>query len=168
MFNLLGPLVNPLQPDAHVLGVARPDLLDPMADALRRLGQRRAIVVHGHGGLDEATLSGPSELRLLENGAIRSEWLDPAALGLVTAPLEAIAGGGLDDNRRILEQVLQGQASQARFDVVALNAALVLWAAGVCDSIGSGLERARASLQAGEPWQRLLALRDALAEPAGG
>ena len=52
VFNLLGPLVNPLIPEAQVLGVARPDLLDPMADALRRLGQRRAIVVHGHGGLD--------------------------------------------------------------------------------------------------------------------
>jgi anthranilate phosphoribosyltransferase len=167
-FNLLGPLVNPLRPDAHVLGVARPDLLDPMAEALRRLGQGRAIVVHGHGGLDEATLSGPSELRLLENGEIRSDRLDPAALGLAQAPLSAIAGGGLDENRRILEQVLQGQATQAHSDVVALNAALVLWAAGRSDTIAAGLERAQASLAAGEPWQRLLALRAALAEPAGG
>ncbi|QPN64176.1 anthranilate phosphoribosyltransferase [Synechococcus sp. CBW1004] len=168
VFNLLGPLVNPLRPDAHVLGVARPDLLDPMAEALRRLGQGRAIVVHGHGGLDEATLSGPSELRLLENGEIRSDRLDPAGLGLALAPLSAIAGGDLEENRRILEQVLQGQAAEAHTDVVALNAALVLWVAGRSDTIAEGLEQARASLAAGDPWQRLLALREALAEPAGG
>lgn len=168
VFNLLGPLVNPLRPDAHVLGVARPDLLDPMAEALQRLGQGRAIVVHGHGGLDEATLSGPSELRLLENGEIRSDWLDPAGLGLAEVPLSAIAGGDLEQNRRILEQVLQGEGDQAHTDVVALNAALVLWAAGLSDSIAAGLERTQASLAAGDPWQRLLALREALAEPAGG
>ena len=168
VFNLLGPLVNPLRPDAQVLGVARPELLDPMADALRRLGQRRAIVVHGHGGLDEATLSGPSELRLLEDGEIRVEWLDPAACGLSTAPLEAICGGGVEENRHILEQVLQGQGTRAQNEVVALNAALVLWAAGLTDSIQGGLERSRASLAAGDPWQRLVALRDHLALPAGG
>jgi anthranilate phosphoribosyltransferase len=168
VFNLLGPLVNPLRPEAHVLGVARADLLDPMAEALRRLGQGRAIVVHGHGGLDEATLGGPSELRLLEDGAIRSDWLDPASLGLRQAPLAAIAGGDLERNRAILEQVLQGQADQAHSDVVALNTALVLWAAGRSDTIAAGLERARSSLACGDPWQRLLALREALAEPAGG
>lgn len=168
VFNLLGPLVNPLRPEAQVLGVARPDLLDPMANALRRLDQGRAVVVHGHGGLDEATLSGPSELRLLENGEIRSEWLDPASLGLAEASLAAIAGGDLAENRRILEAVLQGQGSSAQRDVVALNAALVLWAAGLSDTIALGLERALASLAAGDPWRRVLALRDALAEPAGG
>jgi len=168
VFNLLGPLVNPLRPQAHVLGVARPDLLDPMAEALRRLGQERAIVVHGHGGLDEASLSGPSELRLLENGEIRREVLDPAALGLAEASMQAIAGGDLEDNRRILEQVLQGRGSPAHSDVVALNAALVLWAAGLSDTIAEGLQRSRASLAAAEPWQRLLALKDSLSEAAGG
>ena len=168
VFNLIGPLVNPLRPEAQVLGVARPDLLDPMAEALRRLGQNRAVVVHGHGGLDEATLAGPSELRLLENGAIRSERLDPAALGLAQAPLAALAGGDVAENLRILEQVLQGGGTQPQRDVVALNAALVLWAAGVAESIAAGLARAQASLAAGEPWQRALALRAALAEAAAG
>jgi anthranilate phosphoribosyltransferase len=168
VFNLLGPLVNPLHPDAHVLGVARPDLLDPMADALRRLGQGRAIVVHGHGGLDEATLSGPSELRLLEGGEIRSEWLEPASLGLAEASLAAIAGGGLEENRRILETVLQGAGSQAQRQVVALNAALVLWASGRADTIAAGLEQSLASLAAGDPWRKVEALREALQQPAGG
>lgn len=167
VFNLLGPLVNPLTPEAQVLGVARPDLLDPMADALRRLGQRRAIVVHGHGGLDEATLSGPSELRLLEDGEVRRDWLDPAALGLAPADLESLRGGDVAANRAILEAVLQGSGTRAQADVVALNAALVLWAAGLEPSIAAGLERARQALGDGSAWARLEALRTALSGSEG-
>ena len=168
VFNLLGPLVNPLAPEAQVLGVARPDLLDPMADALRRLGQTRAVVIHGHGGLDEATLSGPSQLRLLENGAIRSEVLDPAALGLEPAPLQALVGGDVPQNRAILEAVLQGRGTTAQRDAVALNAALALWAADRADTIAAGLAQAQAALAAAAPWSRLLALRSALAEAVAG
>ena len=168
VFNLLGPLVNPLRPEAHVLGVARPDLLDPMADALRRLGQGRAVVVHGFGGLDEATLAGPSDLRLLQDGQIRSERLDAVALGLEPAPMAAIAGGDVEENRLLLERVLQGQGTPAQRDTVALNAALVLWAAGVSASIEEGLQRSLAALAAAEPWRRVEALRAALADPAGG
>jgi anthranilate phosphoribosyltransferase len=167
VFNLLGPLVNPLNPEAQVLGVARADLLDPMADALRRLGQRRAIVVHGHGGLDEATLSGPSELRLLEGGQVRSDWVDPAALGLEPADLEALRGGDVEANRLILEAVLQGKGSRAQSDVVVLNTALVLKAAGLSESIAAGLPRARQALADGSAWARVEALRDALADGGG-
>ncbi len=168
VFNLLGPLVNPLQPDCQVLGVARADLLDPMADALRRLGQARAIVVHGHGGLDEATLSGPSELRLLEGGDVRKEWLDPLALGLEPAPMAAISGGDLEQNRRLLEAVLQGEGERPHRDVVALNTALVLWSCGLASSVAEALPQALDCLQRGLPWQRLEALRTALASPAAG
>jgi anthranilate phosphoribosyltransferase len=137
-----------------------------MASALTRLGQGRAVVVHGHGGLDEASLSGPSQLRLLENGALRSEELDPQALGLEAAPLEALQGGDTATNRAILEAVLQGGGTGAQRDVVILNTALVLWAAGLTDRISDGVARARSSLASGQPWQRLVALRQALAEPS--
>lgn len=175
VFNLLGPLVNPLRPEAQVLGVARPDLLDPMAEALGRLrlnGSGRAIVVHGHGGLDEATLSGPSELRLLENGEVRPDLLDPVALGLESAPLAAIGGGDVAANRLILEAVLQGRGTPAQADVVALNTALVLWAAGLADTPAAALPLSREALRQGLPWDRVERLRAALAEPpvspAGG
>ena len=88
---LLGPLVNPLRPDAQVLGVARDDLLDPMAGALQQLGLRRAVVVHGAGGLDEASLAGPNQIRLIDSGSIRFRPL-PEDLGLKTAPLDALRG----------------------------------------------------------------------------
>ncbi len=164
VFNLLGPLVNPLQPESQVLGVARPELLDPMAEALQRLGQKRAVVVHGHGGLDEATLSGPSELRVLERGEVRREWLDPWELGLPAAPIEAICGGGLEENRRILQTVLQGDGTQPQNDVVVLNAALVLWVSGRADSVAEGVNQARSALATGAPWQRLALLAQALSD----
>jgi anthranilate phosphoribosyltransferase len=168
VFNLLGPLVNPLRPEAQVLGVARPDLLDPMADALARLGLRRAVVVHGSGGLDEASLAGPNQLRLVEGGSVREELLDPLALGIAPAPISALAGGDLATNQAILEAVLQGRGSPAQATVVALNAALVLWAANLAGSIAAGYERAAATLAAGEAWSRLERLRTALQSPAGG
>jgi anthranilate phosphoribosyltransferase len=162
VFNLLGPLVNPLRPDTQVLGVGGSHLLDPMADALARLGLERAVVVHGHGGLDEASLSGPSELRLIEAGQVRSEWLDPAALGLVEAPLAALVGGTVAENQVILEAVLKGRASDPQRDVVALNAALVLWAAGLVPSVAEGLPLALEAMASAAAWQRLEALRAAL------
>ena len=158
VFNLLGPLVNPLRPESHVLGVARADLLDPMAEALRRLDQGRAVVVHGHGGLDEATLSGPSELRVLENGELRREVVDPWELGLERAPMEAIRGGDVAENQRILAAVLQGGGTSAQRDVVVLNTALVLWVSDRAVSVLDGVGQARSALAEGRPWQRLQSL----------
>lgn len=168
VFNQLGPLVNPLRPEAQVLGVARPAQLDPMAEALALLGQHRAVVVHGDGGLDEATLSGPSALRLVENGKVRSDSLDPGALGLEPAPLQALLGGDLATNRAILEAVLQGGGSRAQRDVVALNTALVLWAADCAPSPAAAVPLALEALSSGRPWQHLEMLRLALAPAPGG
>ncbi len=168
VFNLLGPLVNPLTPEFQVLGVARADLLDPMAQALQRLGLQRAVVVHGAGGLDEASLAGPSQLRLLEAGQLRSDVLEPQRLGLATAPIEALAGGDLATNRAILEAVLQGRGNQPQQDVVALNAALVLWAAAVAATVEEGLHLAQAAMREGRAWARFEQLRQALPQPAAG
>ncbi len=162
VFNLLGPLVNPLKPQAQVLGVARKDLLDPIAGALQRLGLERAVVVHGAGGLDEASLAGPNDLRLIEAGAIRSLQLSSEELGLVTADLEALKGGDLQCNQTILQQVLQGRGELAQRDVVALNTALVLWAAGFDMDLSTAAARAAKSLDQGLPWTRLETLRDHL------
>jgi anthranilate phosphoribosyltransferase len=148
--------------------VARAELLDPMADALRRLGLVRAVVVHGHGGLDEASLSGPNELRLVENGEMRTEFVDPWELGLSRAGADELKGGDVATNARILEQVLRGQGSNAQRDVVALNTALVLWAAGQSASVAEGLERSAEALASGTPWARLDMLREALAAPSMG
>ncbi len=162
VFNLLGPLVNPLRPNGQVLGVAREDLLDPMATALQGLGQERAVVVHGAGGLDEASLEGPNAVRILDKGQLRSDWINPVDVGLQLAPLAELRGGDLDENQAILEAVLQGRGTRAQQDVVALNTALVLWVAGVEPDLKQGVQQALVCLAQGHPWQRLERLSTAL------
>ena len=126
-------------------------------------GSQAVILRSGHGGLDEASLSGASQLRLIEAGSVRPEQLDPTALGLNLAPSEALAGGDLACNQAILEAVLQGRGTAAQRDVVALNTALVLWAAGRAESVVAGVAPALEALASGAAWQRLEALRGALA-----
>jgi anthranilate phosphoribosyltransferase len=139
-----------------------------MAQALAQLGLRRAVVVHGCGGLDEASLEGPNALRLLDQGRIRSESLDPAALDLEVAPNEALRGGDVANNAAILEAVLRGGGSRPQRDVVILNTALVLWVAEAAPSIAAAVPQVRESLGAGEPWRRLEALRNRLGPVAAG
>lgn len=170
VFNLLGPLVNPLKPAYQVLGVADASLLNPMATALAQLGVRRAVVVHGHGGLDEADLSGPSTLVHVvatDSGShdIVEEVVDPLRLGLEPAPLTALAGGDLAHSAHLLRHVLQGQGSPARQQVVALNTGLALLAAERCASLEDGVAQALDMLASGAPWQTLQALVQALDTP---
>ena len=162
VFNLLGPLVNPLRPKAQVLGVANVGLLDPMAEALQLLGLKRAIVVHGAGGLDEASLEGPSQARFLENGYIKSILVEPDRLGLEMESLVALKGGDVLQNKLILSSVLQGGGTKAQRNVVALNTSLVLWAAGIEEDLKKGVDKALKSLNSGEPWDRLQKLRETL------
>ena len=167
VFNLLGPLVNPLQPQAQVLGVARPELLDPMAGALQHLGLSRAVVVHGAGGLDEASLAGPNALRLIESGCITTKEVSPDDLGLTRAGLDQLRGGDCAVNQQILQNVLQGQGSLAQTEVVAFNTALVLWAAGLQSDLPAAVAQAQAVLNEGKAWDKLVALRDALFDGDG-
>jgi len=162
IFNLLGPLVNPLRPNSQVLGVAKKELLQPMAEALQIIGLKRAVVVHGAGGLDEASLAGPNEVCFLVDGKLSSSLIQPSELGLVVASKEDLKGGDLSGNKKILMSVLQGEGTRPQREVVALNTALVLWAAGLEDDLNSGLAIALDCLQKGLPWQKLEALKSAL------
>ncbi|MXW41321.1 MAG: anthranilate phosphoribosyltransferase [Synechococcus sp. SB0668_bin_15] len=170
VFNLLGPLVNPLKPAYQVLGVADAALLNPMATAMAQLGVRRAVVVHGHGGLDEADLAGPSAVVHVvarDSGppAIVEEVVDPVRLGLDPAPLTALAGGDLAHNTELLRHVLQGRGSRTQQQVVALNTGLALLAAERCASLEDGVAQALRVLASGKPWQTLQALVQALNTP---
>ena len=162
IFNLLGPLVNPLRPNSQVLGVAKEELLDPMATALKELGLKKAVVVHGSGGLDEASLEGPNQVRFLEQGTVTASTINAKALGLFASPNDSLKGGDLSVNKNILTSVLKGEGTDAQRDVVALNTSLVLWAAGLEDDISSGVITAINCLKDGRPWQRVEALKTAL------
>lgn len=164
IFNLLGPLVNPLRPTGQVIGVFNPTVLLPMAEALHQLGLPQAIVLHGRENLDEAGLGDHTDLAVLEDGIVRPVVLDPQALGLHPADKSALRGGEVEDNVAILTAVLQGQGTQAQQDVVALNAALALKVAGVLsgntldEMLQQGISQAKTIMASGAAWNKLTQL----------
>ncbi|MDX2270627.1 MAG: anthranilate phosphoribosyltransferase [Cyanobacteriota bacterium] len=155
IFNLLGPLVNPLHPTRQVVGVYDSALVVTVAEALRLLGCERAIVLHSREGLDEAGLDLPTDLGILEAGAVTTGLLVPQELGLTTAPLAALKGGELAENVEILSQVLQGRGTPAQRDAVVVNAALALQVGGIAPTWAEGVAKAKEILGSGSAWQRL-------------
>jgi anthranilate phosphoribosyltransferase len=155
VFNVLGPLCNPAGAKYQALGVADGSLAGKMAEVLVRLGVERAIVFHAGDGMDELSVSSPSFV--IEIDGARNEYqLDPGELGLAQAPIESMRGGGPEENARIAREVLQG-AKGPRRDVVLLNAAAALRAAGLAGGWKDGLGLAAEAIdtgRAGEVLQR--------------
>ena len=162
VFNQLGPLVNPLRPNAQVLGVASEDLLEPMATALCNMGMNRAIVVHGSGGLDEASLQGENKIIFVENGKLTNSKINISDFNHANIPNSNLVVSDNESNEQILESVLNGSGQLAHNYVVALNTALVLWAAGVEDNLQQGFNQALFSMKDGNPWNKFLLLRSFL------
>ena len=160
VFNQLGPLVNPLRPNAQVLGVASEDLLEPMACALLKMGMNRAIVVHGSGGLDEASLQGENKLVFVENGELRFSKLDILDFDQENVSNENLVVSDKESNEEILKSVLNGSGQNSHKDVVALNTALVLWVAGIEDDLNEGFNKALFSINEGIPWKNFLLLKN--------
>ncbi|MCF7936362.1 MAG: anthranilate phosphoribosyltransferase [Synergistales bacterium] len=148
VFNVLGPLTNPARPDCQLMGVFASELVRTMAEVLGRLGVERAMVVHGHGGLDELSLSGANRVCMLDGGAVREMELHPGDVGLPGAEPGFAAGGTADDNRRIVEAVFRGERGPRR-DVVVLNAAAALYTARRVDSLEKGARMAEEVIDSG-------------------
>ena len=159
VFNLLGPLVNPLRPNAQVLGVASESLLEPMGSALLKLGMNRAIVVHGSGGLDEASLQGDNKLIFVEKGKLRFSKINISDFEYENISNEKLVVSDSDTNEEILKSVLNGSGKQSHINVVALNAALVLWVAGLEDDLHEGFKKALFSINQGNPWESFSLLK---------
>lgn len=155
VFNLLGPLVNPLRPTGQVMGVFDAKLLETIATALQTLGSKRAIVLHSRERMDEAGLADLTDLAVLSQGKVTLTTLNPQELGITSAPLEALRGGEVADNHAILQAVLQGKATPAQQDVVALNAALALVVGEVVTDYAAGLALAREVMASGAGWAKL-------------
>ena len=156
-FNLLGPMANPADISFMVVGVGQARFASVMANTLLRRGVRRAWVVHGHGGLDELSLSGPNYVLDVHEGSVRELVVDPLELGLEVAGLDAIRGGAPADNARIVRETLDGKSGAIR-DIVVLNAAAGLVVAGVVDSMIAGIARACESIDSGNARSALEAL----------
>ena len=157
VFNLLGPLTNPANASAQVVGVYSEDLVEKLAMALQMLGLNRALVVHGSDGLDEISISGPTKI-----GEVRGEWVrtyevTPAQFGFNPAPLSSITGGDTHANAEIIRKILEGEKSPRR-DIVLMNAAAALVAAGKADSLKEAMPMAMQSIDSGAARARLGAL----------
>jgi anthranilate phosphoribosyltransferase len=157
VFNLLGPLVNPLRPTGQIIGVFDPALITVMAEALGLLGTELAIVLHGREKLDEAGLGDITDLAILQGTEVKVASLNPLELGIPPAPLSDLAGGDVAVNGQILQAVLQGKGSIAQQNAVALNANLAFQVGGLV-TLGdhrAGFDLAQKVLSSGAPWQKL-------------
>jgi anthranilate phosphoribosyltransferase len=158
IFNLLGPLTNPAGAKAQLLGVFARDWVEPLALALGRLGSRRAMVVHGEDGLDELSLTGPSLVSELNDGAVHTYRFDPDRLGLQRCRAGDLLGGDAAHNAQIIRDVLAGRGTAAQSDIALLNAAAALYVGGAADSIAAALPLARAAVDNGAAAGKLEAL----------
>ena len=147
VFNVLGPLCNPAGARHQALGVADANLAGKMADVLSRLGVERAIVFHAGDGMDELSVSSPS-LVIEIDGARKEYQLDPSEIGLKPASLQSVRGGGPEDNARIAREILGG-ATGPRRDVVLLNSAAALRAAGRAKDWRDGMGLAAEAIDSG-------------------
>jgi anthranilate phosphoribosyltransferase len=148
IFNFLGPLTNPAGATRQALGVSDANMLPKMVAALGRLGSRRVLAFQGDQGLDELSTSGPSRVVELNEGRTTEWTIDPAELGLENSPLEAIAGGDADENAAAIREVFSGTAGPKR-DVVLLNAAAGLVAAGRAEDMKAAMTLAADSVDSG-------------------
>jgi anthranilate phosphoribosyltransferase len=157
VFNLLGPLTNPARASAQVVGVYSVELVEKLAEALSMLGLHRALVVHGLDGLDEITITGPTRIAEVREGNVRTYEVTPEEFGIKRARLEDISGGDAEANAAIIRDILAGTKSPRR-DVVLLNAAAALVAAGRADHLGNALPLAADSIDSGAAAAKLKAL----------
>ncbi len=163
LFNLLGPLANPVTPEYQVLGLYDGSLTEVVARTLALLGTRRALVLHGEDGMDELTTRAATRGHRLEDGRVTPFSVTPQELSVTPPDPEALGGGDATANRMILLSVLGGHGPEPVADLVAVNAGAALWIAGVESNLWNGVGAARSILRTGaalkvlERWRAILA-----------
>jgi len=154
VFNILGPLTNPAGARCQVLGVYAAELVPVMAGVLRNLGSKRCIVVHGHDGLDELTITGPTRVAELIDGEVNERTISPDDVGLSVAPLETLLVEGVDSAAEAIRSILSGDTGPRR-DVVLLNAGAAIQVAGAAESLVEGVQRAGEVIDSGRAQKTL-------------
>ena len=157
VFNVLGPLTNPAGARAQVVGVYAPELVRTIAEVLAQLGATRAFVVHGAGGIDELSPSGPNFVCEVVNGDIRARNIDPLEFGLPRCDPAELRGGSPEENAAAIRGVFAGEDGGRR-SAILLNAAGAIAAGGHADDLREGLELAREAVDSGAAAARLDAL----------
>lgn len=154
IFNILGPLTNPAGAQYQVLGVYRSELTEVLANVLNNLGSTRAFVVSGNDGLDEITLTTETKVSELKDGSVNTYFIKPEDFGMKRCKLFELSGGEPDDNARIIREIFKGEKGPKR-DVVVLNAAAAIAAAGKSADIKDGIKLAEDSIDSGKAIEKL-------------
>ena len=160
VFNILGPLTNPANAAAQVLGVYDPNLVEQLARVLQRLGIQEAMVVHGLDGLDEISTIGKTRLAWLRDGEITSKEILPQDLGLKLARPDEVSGFDVEQSARLMVNILSGEQNNesSRLQMVLANAAAAILVGGKADDLASGVELARESITSGHAYDKLKGL----------
>ncbi|MBW1980955.1 MAG: anthranilate phosphoribosyltransferase [Deltaproteobacteria bacterium] len=158
IFNILGPLTNPAGANVQVLGVYEERLTELLAKVLQKLGSRSAFVVHGEDALDEISITGPTTVSELKDDQVRTYTVTPEDFGLPRGSLEEIRGGNVEDNARIVLEILNGQPGPRR-NMVLLNAAAALVAAGKAADFQMGIAQAAEAIDSGQALDKLQHLK---------
>lgn len=142
LFNLLGPLSNPAFVSYQIMGVYDDSMIRPLAEVLMNLGLRSAMVLHGHGGLDELSLSGPNHVVFFREGHMQEFYLSPEDVGLNRAPVSNLLAGSPQENAKIALEILNGKERGPKRDVVALNAGAAFLVVGAVKNLIEGVKLA--------------------------
>ena len=150
VFNILGPLANPAMTNYIVLGVYEKELVRPMADVMKNLGVKRALIENGDDGLDEISISSTTSVCEIDGDEIKEYTIDPEELGLTLAKKEDIVGGTADENAIITKDILTGKEQGAKRDIVLLNAGAALYTIGKAETIKDGVKLAAEMIDSGK------------------
>jgi len=153
VFNILGPLASPAEVKHQVYGIFDPGLTEKLAQVLKELGSRHALVVHGD-GLDELSTLGKTKISELKNGKITTYDITPAELGLKKASMKDILGGDAVSNAKIVKEVLSGKKGAKR-DIAVLNAAAAIYVGGGAEDLKKGVKLAEKSIDSGKAMEKL-------------
>ncbi|MDJ0805429.1 MAG: anthranilate phosphoribosyltransferase [Gammaproteobacteria bacterium] len=154
IFNVLGPLTNPAGVPNQLLGVFSDELLEPLAEVLQRLGSQHVMVVHSRDGLDEISCGAATDVAELKGGQIRQYAIRPEDFGIRRSPIDALKVEDAGQSLAVIRGVLEDESGPAR-DIVLLNAGAAIYAAGLADSLQTGLEKAEQAISSGEARNRL-------------
>lgn len=156
LFNVMGPLSNPAGVKHQVLGVFSRDWLRPMAEVARALGSQRILVVHSRNGLDEFSVTHVNDVAELNaNGEVVEYQIDPRDLGLQHHSHEALKVGNARESLALIEEIMKKQTPEVGFDMLSLNAAAILYVAGVAADMQEGVSLAKSIIQDGRAWAKM-------------
>ena len=155
LFNLLGPLTNPAGAPCQLIGVFAPELTEAFAEVLKKLGSRRVLVVHGHDGMDEITLTTTTRCSELKEGVVKTYDIDPATYFENTCTNADLEGGLPADNAAITRGILEGKIQGPKRDIVLINSAASLLAANRCTDLADGIRQSAASIDSGAALDKL-------------